>query len=187
MQAFAVEPPPPPVEEGERALVEGDPQEAQVVHAREQEVALAGDEPVRDRRRDVRGEQRVGRVEAAIDPAEVGEHQDVGVEVAEAVEAERPVEVEQQARLDRRVELEDRVAERVVGERRDAELLHEEGGEGLRRVVDRRLRAVDDEHHHPPVGVLGEERTREHPRVGEVVVGDDGTGGGDVHRILRSR
>ena len=60
VQALAVEAAVPPVEEGEGALVEGDAEEAEVVDAGEQEVALARRAVVVDRRADVRRHHHVG-------------------------------------------------------------------------------------------------------------------------------
>src|SRR4029079_8993096 len=57
----------PPGEEGEGALVEGEAQKAQVVDARQQDVALGRDVSVGERGRHVRGEKGVGLAEAGVE------------------------------------------------------------------------------------------------------------------------
>lgn len=181
VQAPAVEAARPPVEERQGALVEREAEEAQVVDARQQDLPLRRHGQVFDRRRQVGRQHGVGAAQSVVELPEVAEDQDVGIEVAGPVAAQGAVEVEEEPGLDRGGQLEDRVAEREMGEAWDAELVREGDGERLVLIAMPGLRVVDDEHADLPLGVPGEERTGERPRVSEVVVRDDGAGQGRLH------
>jgi hypothetical protein len=176
VQTVLYEAPVPPVEEGERALVERDPQEAQVVHPRQQEVPLGGEGVVLDRPGHVRRQHGVGLAEPLIDLRQIARDQDVGIEITGPVVSPGLVQVEQEPRLDRGVQLEDRVAERFVGEPRDAEALDEDGGERLVLVTQRRVGPVDDQDVHQAPRILLQEGHGQHPGIRQVVIRDDRAG-----------
>ncbi len=110
---------------------------------------------------------------------------DVGIEVDHVGQLVAGEEVLQEEGLDRRVALEQRVLEEKRRQAGDvAEILRLDQGERLFGGIEVAVHAVDEEHEEAALGVVLEERARQHPGEREVVLGDDGAGGERGHRAI---
>ena len=169
----------PPVQQlvGVRARRQAD--EAEVVGARDEDVGLAGLQPVaRHRRGEVRRDDEAMLVQQRLELAEAAVDLDVGVEVGERRRAAHVEQVAQQPGLDRRRQLEHVVQRSHAVEVLDVQVGGREDLKRLRRRVQVAVVVVDDEHEAAPVWVVLGERLGQHAGERRVVGGDDRA---DVH------
>ena len=177
-EAVPLEPVLPPSEEVQGLGAAAEPQESEVVTARNQEIDLGRAESVRRHRREgVRREDHVSASEGLARPVQGGEDEDVRVEEEETLDAAVAEQVVEEKRFDGRVELGNVVLEGQVRKGRDLELLDFDDLERFLSGIERPFDPVDQENEGSRPGVMPEKGFVPDPREADVVLGDDRAGG----------
>ncbi len=172
VEALAPQPLRPPIEK--RRALETDADEAEVVRAGDQEIALRRHEAVaRQRFHRVRIDQDAVRVRELAEIEERREDLDVGIEIQNRL-VEAREQILKRPRLERRRQLDDVVDRghpmklRLVAER-------EIGGQNHVGEIELRRRIAVDQHDRKAQAVMGlRQRFREHARKGEITLSADG-------------